>query len=42
MKRLTLGLIALACAIAAPHLARAQATCPPDARRRANGVSSGS
>jgi hypothetical protein len=29
MKRLTLGLIALACAIAAPHLAHAQATCPP-------------
>src|ERR1700735_4620387 len=29
MKRLRLGLIALACVIAAPHLARAQATCPP-------------
>ena len=29
MKRLRLGLIALACLIAAPHLARAQATCPP-------------
>src|SRR5271170_367594 len=28
MKRLTLGLIALACALAAPHPARAQATCP--------------
>ncbi len=29
MKRLALNLIAFACAIAAPHLARAQATCPP-------------
>jgi hypothetical protein len=28
MKRVTLNLIALACAIAAPHLACAQATCP--------------
>jgi len=29
MKRITLNLIAFACAIAAPHLACAQATCPP-------------
>jgi hypothetical protein len=28
MKRLTLGLIAMTCALAAPHLAGAQATCP--------------
>ncbi|HEY6419284.1 MAG TPA: STY0301 family protein [Candidatus Binataceae bacterium] len=30
MKRITLSLIAFACAIAAPHLACAQATCPPE------------
>ena len=29
MKRITLNLIAFACAIAAPHLACAQTTCPP-------------
>ncbi|MGH7924300.1 MAG: STY0301 family protein [Candidatus Binatus sp.] len=29
MKRVALNLIVFACAIAAPHLARAQATCPP-------------
>ncbi len=29
MKRIALNLIAFACAIAAPHLACAQATCPP-------------
>ncbi len=29
MKQITINLIALACAIAAPHLACAQATCPP-------------
>jgi hypothetical protein len=29
MKRITLNLIAFACAIAAPHLACAQVTCPP-------------
>lgn len=29
MKRITFNLIAFACAIAAPHLACAEATCPP-------------
>jgi hypothetical protein len=29
MKQITINLIALACVIAAPHLACAQATCPP-------------
>lgn len=29
MKRITLNLIAFACAIAAPHLACAEETCPP-------------
>ncbi|MGA7872632.1 MAG: STY0301 family protein [Candidatus Binatus sp.] len=30
MKRITLGLIAFACAIAAPQLARAESACPPE------------
>ena len=30
MKRLPLNLIAFACAIAAPHFARAESSCPPE------------
>jgi hypothetical protein len=30
MKRMTLHLIALACAIAAPQIARAESSCPPE------------
>ena len=41
MKRLTLSLIAFACAIAAPHVRAAESACPRDARRRTEGVGTG-
>src|SRR5260370_42293684 len=41
LKRITLSLIALACAIAAPHLACAQQTCPPTLKVEQKAVSPG-
>ncbi len=41
LKRITLSLIALACAIVAPHLACAQQTCPPTLKVEQKAVSPG-